>query len=195
MTCLLKVVGTLAAATIFFFAHVISANGQTAESMSQVKKVFVDSLGTEQGATELRDAIIKALRKNSHIQVVGTASEADAVIRGSGKIWETGSMRIGIHGGIPQKTYDGYLQAEIKGKRDKALWSERVTPSWFPWNGIVWDLASHFVKDLMVALRQNGSVGPSVVQPMGLIFRFPVVRCWPLQVQPSPLLSRPSAEG
>ncbi len=51
--------------------------------------------------------------------------------------------------------YDGYLQAELKGKGDKTLWSQHVTPSSFPWNGIVWDLASHFVKNLMAALRQN----------------------------------------
>jgi hypothetical protein len=53
----------------------------------------VDSLGREEGATELRDAMIKALHKNSDIQIVTTASEADAVIKGNGKIWVTGSMR------------------------------------------------------------------------------------------------------
>jgi hypothetical protein len=177
MTCLIKVVPTLGATAIFFFACVITANGQTAESLSQVKKVFVDSLGTEQGATELRDAVIKALRKNTTIQVVPSASEADAVIKGSGKIWVTGSIRVGPHGGLSEPTYDGYLQAEIKGKGDKTLWSQRVTPSRFPWNGVVWDLASHFVKDLAVALRQNGGVGSSEVHPMGLIYRFPVDRC------------------
>lgn len=164
------------------------------QNLSQVKKVFVDSLGTEQGAIELRDAMIKALRKKSHIQVVATASGADAVITGSGKIWETGSMRFGTHGGIPQKTYDGYLQAEVKGKGDKTQWSQRVTPSWFPWNGIVWDLASQFVKDLMAALRQNRNVGPSVVRSSGLISRFPVGRCCLPQVQPPSAPSLPSAE-
>jgi hypothetical protein len=186
MTCLFKVVGILSATAILFFAHVITANGQTAESLSQVKKVFVDSLGTEHGATELRDAMIKALHKNSYIQVVATASEADAVIRGNGKIWETGSIRIGLRGSISQKTYDGYLQAEIKGKGDKTLWSQRVTPSRFPWDGIVWDLASHFANDLTAALRQNRSVGPTAVLPMGLIFRLLLGRCCPPQV-PSPI--------
>lgn len=84
MTGLLKVLRTVAA-TAFFLAHVLTADGQTAESLSQVKKVFVDSLGTGQGAAELREAVIKALRKNTAIQVVPSASEADAVIKGSGK--------------------------------------------------------------------------------------------------------------
>ena len=127
----------------FFLPVNKAANGQTAESLSQVRKVFVDSLGREEGATELRDAMIKALHKNSDIQIVTTASEPDAVIKGNGKIWVTGSMRFEPHGGVSQKTYDGYLQVELLGKGDKALWSYRGTPSRFPWNGIVWDLASH----------------------------------------------------
>lgn len=71
-----------------------------------MRKVFVGSLGTEEGATELRDAVIKALRKNSEVQIVETAKQADAVITGSGKIWVTGTMRVGIRGSLSQKTYD-----------------------------------------------------------------------------------------
>ena len=86
-TCVRKTICALGAILVFTFLPVNKANAQTAESLSQVKRVLVDSLGTEEGATELRDAMIKALRKNSDIQVVATASEADAVVRGSGKIW------------------------------------------------------------------------------------------------------------
>lgn len=136
-----------------------TAYGQTAESLSQVKKVFVDSLGTEEGASDLRDAILKSLNKNSAIQVVATASEADAVIKGSGKIWVSGSMHVGAHGGVSEKTYDGYLQVELSGKANQTLWSFRATPSKFPWSGIVWDLASHVVKSLMEALRQTRKAG------------------------------------
>jgi hypothetical protein len=117
--------------------------------------VFVDSLGGEEGATEIRDAMIKALRENSDVQIVATASEADAIITGSGKIWATGSIRPGLHGSVSQTMHEGDLQAELKGRGDKILWSQHVTPSSFPWNGIAWDLASHFVKNLTAALRQN----------------------------------------
>jgi len=142
---------------VFAFVLVNKAHAQTAESLSQVKKVFVNSLGTEEGATELRDAMIKALRKNSDIQIVASGSEADAVIMGKGKIWKTGSIRLG-RGSYLQSVYDGYLQAELKGKDDKTLWSQYVKPSSFPWNGIIGDLASHLVKNLMTALRQNRNV-------------------------------------
>jgi hypothetical protein len=159
-TCPLKAICALGAVLVFAFIPGKKADGQTAESLSQVKRVFVDSLGTEEGATELRDAMIKALRKNNDIQVVATASEADAVIRGRGKIWETGSMRVGPRGGISQKTYDGYLQVELMGNGNKTLLSYSVTPSRFPWNGIVWDLASYAVKNLMRSLRQIRKMGP-----------------------------------
>lgn len=143
----------------------IEARGQTAESLSQVRKIFVDSLGTEEGGTELRNALIKALRKNKSIQIVETANEADAVIKGTGKIWVTGYIHVGPHGGMSEATYDGYLQAVLKGKDDKTLWSRRVTPSKFPWNGIVPDLAGHFANELSEALRQNKSFELRVDDP------------------------------
>jgi hypothetical protein len=167
-TSLRKLLCVLGAVVVFAFIPVNHAYGQTAQSLSPVKKVFVDSLGTEEGASDLRDAILKSLHKNSDIQVVATASEADAVISGNGKIWVTGSMRVGPHGSISENTYDGYLQVELLGKSNKSLWSFRATPSRFPWNGIVWDLASHVVKSLMDALRQArkaGIAGVRILEP------------------------------
>lgn len=143
---------------VLLFTPDFEAKCQTAESLSQVKKIFVDSLGTEQGATEIRNELIKALQKNKTIQIVKTATEADAIVKGTGKIWVTGSVRVGIRGSLSQATYDGYLQAELRGKGDRTLWSQLVTPSKFPWNGIVPDLAGHFAKYLAEALRQNKSL-------------------------------------
>jgi hypothetical protein len=154
----LRKVSPAIAILAFAFLLTNKANAQTAESLSQVRKVFVDSLGTETGATELRDAMIKAVRKNSDIQIVASASEADAVFMGRGKIWKTGSIRLG-RGSTLQPVYDGYLQAELNGKNDKTLWSQYLKPSNFPWNGVTWDLASHLVKNLMAALRQSKKCG------------------------------------
>lgn len=158
-TNLRKSFRALGTVLVLAFIPPTSAGGQTAESLSQVKKVFVDSFGAEGGASDLREATIKALRKNGDLKVVATTSEADAVIRGSGKIWVTGSMHLGPHGGLSEKTYDGYLQVELLGKTNKTLWTFRATPSRFPWNGIVWDLASHVVKSLVETLRQNRNSG------------------------------------
>jgi hypothetical protein len=150
-----KILCALCAVLVCTFPSINNAVGQTAESLSKVKKVFVDSFGTEAGAKELRDAIVKALRKYRDIQIVATASEADAILKGSGKIWVTGSMNVGLRGGVSQKTYNGYLQGELMGKGNNTLWSYRVTPSKFPWNGIIWDLASHLVNNLIAALQQH----------------------------------------
>ena len=158
-TNLRKLFRALRTVLVLAFIPMNSAGGQTAESLSQVKKVFVDSFGAEGGASELREATIKALRKSGDLKVVATTSEADAVIRGSGKIWVTGSMYMGPHGGVSEKTYDGYLQVELLGKTNKPLWTFRATSTRFPWNGIVWDLASHVVKSLVEALRQNRNSG------------------------------------
>jgi hypothetical protein len=62
-TSLRKLLCVLSAVVVFALMPVNRAYGQTAESLSQVKKVFVDSLATEEGASDLRDAMIKALRK------------------------------------------------------------------------------------------------------------------------------------
>jgi hypothetical protein len=162
-----KLFCALSAIFVFAFMLVNKAYGQTAESLPQVKKVFVNSLGTDEGASDLRDAILKALHKKSDIQVVASASEADAVITGKGKIWVTGSMHFGPHGGVAEKTYDGYLQVELLGEANKRLWSFRATPSRFPWDGIVWDLASHVVNSLMEALRQTRKTGADKVRILG----------------------------
>src|SRR5437899_12852603 len=78
--CLLASISVVAVTLVLLSA---SANGdcaQTAETLSQVKRVYVGSLGAKQGATELHDKLIKRLRKTRGIEVVASTSEADAII-------------------------------------------------------------------------------------------------------------------
>jgi hypothetical protein len=63
---------------------------QTAETLPQVKKVYVTSLGGKQGAAELRDKLILRLKKCPGIEVVGSSSEADAILIGTGETWQIG---------------------------------------------------------------------------------------------------------
>jgi hypothetical protein len=53
---------------------------QTAETLPQLKKIYVASLGGKQGAAELRDKLILRLKKSPAIEVVGSSSEADAIL-------------------------------------------------------------------------------------------------------------------
>jgi hypothetical protein len=63
---------------------------QTAETLPQLKKIYVASLGGKQGAAELRDKLILRLKKCSGIEVVGSSSEADAILTGTGETWLNG---------------------------------------------------------------------------------------------------------
>jgi hypothetical protein len=79
------------AATLLLLSTPASADcAQTAETLSQIKRVYVGSLGEKQGATELHDELIRRLRKTRGIELVAVPSEADAVITGTSEIWLKG---------------------------------------------------------------------------------------------------------
>jgi hypothetical protein len=134
---------------------------QSAVSVSQVKKVYVDSLGDKKGASELREALIARLRKSREIQVVASAGEADAVITGSGEVWVKGHYNTSPR---PSKNnevaiYGGMLSVELKGKNDETLWSYLVTPSKMRWTSVAQDLAAQTVKKLLETLRNGDKAG------------------------------------
>ena len=138
-------------------ASATADRAQTAEALSQVKRVYVGSLGTKQGASELRDKLVQRLGKSRGIELVASPSEADAVITGTGKIWLKGYMSTNPKPSPynRQPVYDGYLLAELRGKDNGALWSYRVTPGKFQWNGVPRDLVNRLTKQLLAALHQK----------------------------------------
>ncbi len=79
LLCLLLVVGS--AVTV--------ARAQSADWLSQVKKIYIASLGTDHGAAEIREQIVRRLRKSQDIQVVQDQKDADARLTGTGRIWVT----------------------------------------------------------------------------------------------------------
>lgn len=134
---------------------------QSAVTMAQVKKVCVGSLGNKQGASELREKLIERLRKSHDVQVVESASDADAVISGSGEIWVKGhylaSPRSSRYGEVA--IYGGALSVELKGKGDETLWSYLVTPSKFHWGTVAEDLADQVTKKLVEAVQKSVNEG------------------------------------
>jgi hypothetical protein len=121
--------------------------------------VYVGSLGDKQDATDLRDKLIKRLRKARAIEVVANPNEADAIITGTHEIWVKGYISTNPKPSPwnRQAIYDGYLSAELKGKDNETLWSYRATPGPFQWNGDPQDLVNRLAKKLNAALHQNGS--------------------------------------
>jgi phosphate ABC transporter phosphate-binding protein len=152
----------------------IAVQAQVGERLSQVKRIYVDSLGTGNGATEMRDQLIERLRKTHKVQVVSDSKDADALIRGTGRTWVTGHVSLSprSHSAI-QPTFEGFLSVELVGKNDETLWSYLVSPSRFPWNGIADDLAHQMVSKLLVALKvkdlQESAPLPAQAQVAGTL--------------------------
>jgi hypothetical protein len=153
----LMLIRVVTAIFTLFSAPGRAEHAQTAATLSQVKRLYVGSLGAKQGATELHDKLIKRLRKARGIEVVANPSEADAIITGTGEIWVKGYISTSPKPSPQnrQPVYDGYLSAELKGKDNETLWSYRATPGQFLWNGVTQDLVNRLAKQLLKALQQG----------------------------------------
>lgn len=163
---------------------------QTAESLSQVKKVFVGSLGEGRGAAEMSARIADRLRASGKLRVVADPAEADATIQGTGRIWTSGYSSVGVHPSRANRepVFDGFLSVDVEGKAKTTLWSYLVTPSRFSVKRITNDLADQFVRKLIEALGnqshepQASTAGESVVpvslHGAGATFPWPLYQKW-----------------
>jgi phosphate ABC transporter phosphate-binding protein len=152
-----KVLCNRTAQLILIFAGVNSVGAQTAETLSQVKKVYVEPFGTENGATQLRDRMIHQLRKNRRLEVVAVPNEADAVVKGSGSIWVAGYVSNDPRSpsNARQPIFHGFFSVEVVGRNNEPLWSYLVTPSKFRTGAITQDLADQLVTKLAEALEHK----------------------------------------
>jgi hypothetical protein len=69
-------------------------------------------------ASNLREAVIKQLRKSRRLEVVATAAEADAIVKGSGSVWVMGYVSADPRSpaNTRQADYRGFLSVEVVGK-------------------------------------------------------------------------------
>jgi phosphate ABC transporter phosphate-binding protein len=182
--------GFLLSAPLLILMLVSVAVAQKAETLSNVKKVYVGSLGNAKGADAIRHRIADRLRASHKVEVVSTQDEADATVTGSGQVWVTGHISASARasGASSQGVYDGFLSVDIIGKGGSTLWSYLVTPSSFPLKGITSDLADQLVKKLLEALPQRTQEaatpvtdrgGASVsLHGAGATFPWPVYKKW-----------------
>jgi hypothetical protein len=140
-----------------------TATAQTVIPLSQIKKIYVDSLGAKKGSTELRDALVKRLRKVRGLEVVSTKEDADAVITGTGELWVKGyyttNPRPSAYG--QNAIFGGMLSVEVKDKHNETLWSYLVTPGKFHWDSVAQNLADLLVKKFEEALQASNVKGAS----------------------------------
>jgi phosphate ABC transporter phosphate-binding protein len=164
----LKLASWLCVLLVLASASCAASYAQVADRLSQVKKVYVDSLGTDHGAAEIREQMIRRLRKSQEVQIVSDPKEADALLRGTGRIWVTGHISLNPRSHSPsQPTFGGFLSAEVVGRNDNTMWSYLVSPSVFSWNGITDDLARQIVNKLLVSLKGEDRKGPAAAGTAG----------------------------
>jgi phosphate transport system substrate-binding protein len=162
-----RLVFSLCVLLTLVFAAPTYVYAEAAGGLSQVRKLYVDSLGTDKGAAEMRQQIVSRLRRSQYVQVVSNPKEADALVKGTGRIWVTGHVSLSPRShSISQSTFGGFLSAEVVGKNDEMLWSYLVTPSNFPWNSITADLARQLVSKLLAALKGEDHQGPAVADSL-----------------------------
>ena len=93
--------------------------------------MYVSSLGSYNGADELRRELLGSLKKNGFAVAV-SASQADALLDGRGELWVRGyhslSPRARKNSSYAEPTYGGYLSVELHGKDDEILWSYFADP-------------------------------------------------------------------
>ena len=153
----------LAALFILVFAGGRSVRAQAARTLSQVKRVYIESFGEEDSATKLRERIIKQLSKTGRLKVVTTPTDADAVIKGSLSIWVAGyiSTNLRATSSERQPIVHGFLSVEVVGKDNEPLWSYLVTPSKFRSGSIVDDLADQLVTKLVGSVDEEKEKVPA----------------------------------
>jgi len=153
-------------ALLVLSASATICHGQNAEQLSQVKKLYVDSLGSDRHAAAIREQMVQRLRKSHEVQVVSDPGQADAVVKGTGRVWTTGHVTLSPHSNsLSHPTFEGFLSVEVVSKSGDTLWSYLVSPSKFPWNGIADDLARQLVSKLLAALKGEDQPAPGVAGP------------------------------
>lgn len=182
--------GIFAGLFLLFCVAPIPCTAQKAEKLSQVKKLYVGSLGQSRRADELRARLIHHLEHEHEIHIVDNPANADALLKGSGQIWTTGEVSLSPHSNSANEAVlEGYLSIEIVGKSDQTLWSYLATPSKFPWGGIADNLArqaaSRLGEDIRrSATRQESPASPetggraAVLKAAGASFPAPLYQKW-----------------
>jgi len=108
-------------------------DGQTSTSFSQAKVLYVEPFEGGNQAADLRQNLVKRLKKSGKYQLVDTQQGADAVVTGKARIWVRGHFTTNSRAPAAnrQMVYGGFLSVEVAGKDREPLWSYLVTPSKF----------------------------------------------------------------
>ena len=144
-------------------AEVTDASTSTVQTSEQkitdVKRIFVGSLGTVSGSEYIRQKLVNALSKTSGITVVDSADKADAVLAGSAEIGHhrTFTLGPGFVSSVPNFQADVVLRLE--GKNQRPLWTDEISSrkhlSHLSGKGASSDVVAKIVSRLSEAINAN----------------------------------------
>lgn len=127
-------------------------------SLTSVKTVYIESLGTKPGASEMSKQLAAELKKTAGLQLTLNKAQADAFIDGDGEIWTRGHIslnpRSGNASGKGQPVYGGVLSVELRSRDNSVLWSYLATPH-SRVSDVEKDLSHQVAKSLKTAIDKD----------------------------------------
>jgi phosphate ABC transporter phosphate-binding protein len=172
------------------------ANAQSAERISDIKRIALDWAESGKTSTAVKDRVVEKLKAFGKVQIVKDPAQADAVVHGSATIWATEYISTSPRSrGAEQAIYQGYATAELSGQGSKTLWSYLATPRRTGWKSITDDLGDQLGSALVEVLEHKdnegkaatavgalpagrGSVGAVRLQGAGATFPAPIYQKW-----------------
>jgi phosphate transport system substrate-binding protein len=180
---LLPSIATLFVLSLLLAVH---AQAQTADSLSQVKKIYLDTTAARPDATEMRKHLVDSLRNDHSIEIVPDPVNADAILKVTSEIWVKAYVSVNSRSpGSRYPVYGGFLSGQLIGSGGEALWSYLVTPSKYASSGIHQDLANQFARKMLAALHEAPSAtnpnrpgNPLLIRVAGATFPAPLYQAW-----------------
>jgi phosphate ABC transporter phosphate-binding protein len=167
-------------------AQPVPAQAQSADALSQVRKIYIDATGAKPDPAAMSKHLIDSLRKDHSLEIVTDQGRADAILKASSEIWVKAYVSVNPRSpGSKYPIYGGFLSAQLIGKDGGPLWSYLVTPSRYASTGIHQDLADQIIKKLLAALHEATPAASAghptqgvLISAAGATFPAPLYQAW-----------------
>lgn len=129
------------------------------QRLSDVRKIFVASFGSAEGADLIREKVIVRLVKYGKITVVESPEDADASLAGVAE--RSTGVRYNANSGLNGSnatggtTYNASLVVRLVGKSKQILWADEATPRLWGSSSVSSNVADKIVKDLIKAIEKG----------------------------------------
>jgi phosphate ABC transporter phosphate-binding protein len=159
---------------------------QTADTLGQVRKIYIDTTAAKPDAAEMRKHLVDSLRNDRSLEIVTDQGRADAILKATSEVWIKAYVSVNPRSpGSKYPIYGGFLSAQLIGAGGEPLWSYLVTPSRYASSGIHQDLTDQLIKKLLAALHEATPAAPAsrpayrvTLKVAGATFPAPLYQAW-----------------